>query len=481
MLASSLEMVKSGEYLTPHINSAIYFHKPPLYAWLTAIVFKIFGFTEFWGRFWAAVFGVAGVYLAYLFGRRIYNERVGLVSALILTFSPLYIVLSKIALVDVLLCFFITLSLYLFYLGYKEPGSRKWFYLMWLAMALATMTKGPLGIIVPMFSIVLYLLFEKNLAFIKQIQWLKGIIIYLLVASPWFIIETFREGPYFLKMIFGQFLFSIYMSPMQQHPGPFYYYLIVILIGFIPWSGFFISSLFKRPHGLLLSVFLVMLAIFSTASTKVPGYFLPAFPAMAIITAKFLDNVFEGKNKWPFYFGVILPIVILSITAWAILGVKIPMEYHQAVLYLQILVFLALAGFFLSFLFSFFKPNPAWTIGGFSFSILIFMIGLIVWLLPYAEDFKTSSDLAKATSGYEHVAFYKTWLPPSLVFYLNKQKYPTVIVEIKSIGELEKFLKGKNSAAYLPLSEEKLLKLPHKILKTKAQYAIILCKSKQKK
>src|SRR3989339_1872449 len=70
MLAASLEMLKGGDYLTPHLNSAIYFHKPPLYAWLTTILFRLFGFTEFAGRFWAAAFGVFGVYLTYLFAKK---------------------------------------------------------------------------------------------------------------------------------------------------------------------------------------------------------------------------------------------------------------------------------------------------------------------------------------------------------------------------------------------------------------------------
>src|SRR3989339_494491 len=248
MFAATLEMVKSGEYLTPHLNSAIYFHKPPLYAWLTAILFKLFGFTEFWGRFWAAIFGIMGVGLTYLFGKALYNERVGLLSALIIAVSPLYIILARMGLVDILLTFFITLSLYFFYLAYKNPADKKWLYLFYAAMALGTMTKGPLGIFVPSLSIGSFLFFEKRLGFIKEMISLNGILLYLLIASPWFIIETIREGTYFLQMIFGQFLFSIYLTPMQQHPGPIYYYIVVVLLGFIPWSGFFLPALFKKPH-----------------------------------------------------------------------------------------------------------------------------------------------------------------------------------------------------------------------------------------
>lgn len=473
MLASALEMVKSGDFLTPHLNSAVYFHKPPLYAWLTAMLFKLFGFTEFWGRLSAAVFGIAGVCLTYLFARRIYNERTGLLSALILAVSPLYIVLSKMALVDVVLTFFITLALYFFYVNYSNPNDKRSLYLMYLAMGLATMTKGPLGLIVPFAAILLFLLIDKKLSFIKSMELVKGAILYLLVASPWFIIETVRHGTYFLKIIFGQFLFTIYMSPLQQHPGPFYYYLIVILVGFLPWSGFFIASLFKKPHALLLSLTIIMLAIFSTASTKVPGYFLPAFPAMAIIAGSFLDRVFSGQNKLGFYVGVILPIILLSVTSWAIMQVSVPAQFAQAVLYLQTLLLLTLTGFFLSFLFSFLKPQPAWTTTGFAASVVMLIVGLTAWLLPYAENFKPSNDLALALKGREHVAFYRTWLPPSLIFYLNRQTYPVVCIDLQKESELLRFLRQRKAACYIAQDEAKKLRFSYRTLKAKAQYAII--------
>lgn len=479
MLASSLEMVKSGEYLTPHLNSSVYFHKPPLYAWMTTVLFNLFGFSEFIGRFWASIFGILGVFVTYKFGKALYNERAGLLAALMLAFSPLYIVLSKMALVDIFLTVFMTLSVYMFYLGYKNPSDKKYFYFMYIFMALGAMTKGPLGLLVPGAAIIFYLLVDRKIGFVKEMVPIKGLLLFLLIASPWFIIETIRCGSYFLKIIFGQFLFAIYMSPMQQHPGPFYYYIIVALVGFLPWSGFFVASLFKKPHFLPLSLLLIMLGLFSTASTKVPGYFLPAFPAMALMAGAFLDEAFSNKNKLGYYLGVILPIVILSITSWAIIAVwtmmaaQIPTEYRQAVIYLQTLIFLALAGFFLSFLFSFMKPQPAWTITGFAVSIIVFFLGLIVWLLPFAENYKPSYDLALSLKGYEHVAFYRTWLPPSLIFYLNRQRYPTVAVDIQNEKDLAVFFKQDKSAAYIPEEELKKIKLKTHMLKSKAGYVII--------
>ena len=353
MFAASLEMVKSGEYLTPHLNSALYFHKPPFYAWLTALMFMLFGFTEFCGRFWAAIFGICGVSLTYFFAKRLYNERAAILSSIILATSPLYFILAKMGLVDILLAFFVLLSLCFFHLGYHNPIQKKWFYLLYVAMAFGTITKGPLGILIPCITIFLFLLWEKKLSFFIKMVPLKGFLLYFIIASPWFIIETIRHGTYFLKIMFGQFLFSIYFTPFQQHPGPIYYYIIVTLVGFIPWSGFLFPALFKKTDKLMLLLFLVMLAIFSLASTKVPGYFLPAFPALAIITGSYLDRLFSGESKLSFYFGLIFPILLLSVVSFVIFQVQIPLQFSQALIYLQTLILIVLGGFFLSFLFSF--------------------------------------------------------------------------------------------------------------------------------
>ena len=105
--------------------------------------------------------------------------------------------------------------------------------------------------------------------------------------------------------------------------------------------------------------------------------------------------------------------------------------------------------------------------------MFVFYIGFIVFLVPYAEGFKPSRELAVAMKDKAHVAFYKTWLPPSLVFYLNRQSYPTVSVDIGDANNLEKFLNQHSSVCYLPKEEEQKLLFPHRLLKTKAGYVII--------
>jgi len=468
LLGSAVEMVKSHEFLTPHLNSAVYFHKPPLYAWLTSIVFSVFGFSEFWGRFWAAIFGIGGVFLTYKFGKRLFNERVGLISALVLLTTPLYIVLSKAALVDIVLCFFITLSLYFFYRGYESQSEKKWFYLMFASMALGTITKGPLGLVIPTLSILLFLVIERKLAFAFKMPLIKGGLIYLLVAAPWFILEAFRE-PSFLKIIFGVYLFTVYVTPLQQHPGPIYYYLLVVLFAMLPWSGFLISSFFKKPHALPLSVFLVMLAVFSTGATKVPGYFLPAFPFLAIIVGNYLNEVLAGKNKKGFIFGIVFTLMILLTAFLFLQSAIVPPLYvlAQAQLLSMIFVFLLLS--LLALLLSF---NPKISISILAAATYLFFVLLIGFLMPVFENTKYTPDFAKALKGEKNIGYYKTWLPPSFIYLLNRESYPTVVKELKDEKELKEFLL-KNKKAYVLMTEDEVKNGRYKFIMIRAGYAII--------
>lgn len=470
LLGSAVEMLKSGEFLTPHLNSEVYFHKPPFMAWLTAFVFWLFGFSEFWGRFWAAVCGVGGIYVTYLFGKKLYSERVGLLSALVLATSGLYFALSRMALVDIMLCFFITLSLYLFYSGYKEPEKNGWFYGFYASMALGTMTKGPLGLVIPAISILIFLLLKKRLDFVLKMRPIKGLLIYLLIASPWFIIETVREGTYFIDIIFGLYLFNIYTKPLQQHPGPIYYYLAIVLLTMLPWSGFLISALFKKPQGLLLAWAGILFLIFSTAATKVPGYILPAFPALALITGKYLDEVLEGKNRKTFLAGLLVSAGLIALLIIAGNYVSIPAEYLGALATLKLLLYFMLAGALLALVFQFIRP--IYSIYAWAGILTVFFLALITVFLPLAENNKYTKDFALRIEAGTKVGYYQTWLPPSFVYYLNAQSYPTVVKLLKDQRELRAFMRlgGK---AYCLTSAPEARYLNYPVVMNKAGYTLL--------
>lgn len=143
-----MEMVLSGDYLTPHFDYMPYFEKPILQYWVTALAMKIFGFKEFTGRVLPALTGFGNVLLAYVLGRSMYNGRTGLMAAIILATSALQLIVASIGVLDMALTFFVDACLVTFYL-FERTEEKKYLLLFYTAMGLGMLTKGLIAIAFP--------------------------------------------------------------------------------------------------------------------------------------------------------------------------------------------------------------------------------------------------------------------------------------------------------------------------------------------
>lgn len=296
--AVSLEMVQTGDPVTMHYNYKPWFHKPPLYIWLAALCLKFFGFTEFAVRLPSLLFGLGTVWLIYLLGKTMFDKETALYALLMGAASLLLIILSRAGFVDTPLTFFITLAFYCYYRGFFR-GKNLWLQLLFfVSCALAVLSKGPLGIILPFTAVFLHLILSRQIKPITEnwIAILLGSALMLIVGLPWWVIETAIHGRPFIESLFGKFMFGIYATTFQAHSAPFYFYLLVILIGFFPWSFFFPYSAYAKKGNLLLWLwFGVVFILFSTAQTKIPGYILPLFPPLALLTAAAWPKNKTGK------------------------------------------------------------------------------------------------------------------------------------------------------------------------------------------
>ena len=184
--ATSKDMVLSGEWVTPRYNGENFYDKTPLYNWLAAISFLLFGFSEFAARLPAALLGSGCVMLTYWLARSMFGPVVAFLSALVLATSAEYIVLSRVVVHDISLAFFVTLALTLFFVGYKNEKQRKPAFLFgYAALGFAVLAKGPVGVVLPMMIIGLFLICKKQLRFLKKMQIGWGLFIFLAVAAPW--------------------------------------------------------------------------------------------------------------------------------------------------------------------------------------------------------------------------------------------------------------------------------------------------------
>jgi 4-amino-4-deoxy-L-arabinose transferase-like glycosyltransferase len=436
---TSKDMVLNGDWITPTFNGEPFYDKPILYNWLAALSFLVLGFTEFAARLPAAVLGSGCVIITYLLGKRMFNPAVGFLSAVILATSGEVIVLSRAVVHDISLVFFVTLALYLFYLAYKDNRHKKrnlvFFY---AASGLAVLAKGPVGLALPAMIIGLYLVVERKLSFIKQMHIGWGILIFLAIASPWYILISLKDPDYaayfFIKQNLGSFL-----SSDTQHPEPFYYYIPVLFGGFFPWSCFlplaFIYAIRNRLEtvrkgtAFLVIWFSVVFIFFSMANSKLATYILPLFPAASLLIALLWHELLSapppGIRKA--FLVSFLPVVMIfsgaMIYLWASPPVEIEYESGIKLNQINLLALLLLAAVFLALFFLLAKKDSAFftaMVGMMVTALICFLLLLAPSLAPYRSTKKLAQKYDQLTPPNEKLVFYRR-IRESALFYANRK------------------------------------------------------------
>jgi 4-amino-4-deoxy-L-arabinose transferase-like glycosyltransferase len=312
---TSKEMVLSGDWITPTFNGERFYDKPILHSWFVALSFLIFGFTEFAARFPAALLGLGGVLLTYLLGKRMFGSTAGLVSGVILATSLEYFLLTQTVVHDSSLAFFMLLALFCFYTAYRDERHRGWYFgLFYTSLGLCVLSKGPLGLGLPGLIVGLFLLLRKRLGFLKEMRIGWGVVIFLAVAAPWYVLISLRN-PGYAGYFFIQNNLMRFASSHARHHEPFYFYVPVLFGGLLPWS-FLLPTAFVRSFRISLGkiredeLFLLLwlfsvFGFFSLASSKLPTYLLPLFPAGALLLGALWKDLMErptpGLQKWVFY------------------------------------------------------------------------------------------------------------------------------------------------------------------------------------
>lgn len=230
------EMLQSGDWISPQIYGNYWYDKPVLFYWLTAIGFKIFGFTEFGARFFPALCGMASLGLVVYAGNKFYGYKTAFWSGVILLTSTEFFLISKSVITDSTLFLFFSMALVFFYLGYSSANKR-YYYGMYAGMALATLTKGPIGFLLPGLIIVLFLAYARGWREIKNMKVFSGGLLFLLIAAPWYAAMWQLHGSAFISQFFGTHNFL--RATVSEHPRDdvFYYYTLVLLVALFPWSG----------------------------------------------------------------------------------------------------------------------------------------------------------------------------------------------------------------------------------------------------
>jgi len=321
------EMIESGDWVTPRLNYVKYFEKPPLVYWLTALNFTVFGMSDLVARWWVAFFGLAGIAVTYGLARSIYGPTTGYMAAALLAASPFYFGLSQFLTLDMPLSACIGAGLASFWWAYVRQRRRSGYVpLLYVMVGLAVLIKGPVAVVLSAATIVCYLITRNDLGALRWLWSPAGMCLFAAVVLPWFVVVSLRN-PEFVHFFVVDQHFDRYLQP-EEHREPLWYYVPILVGGMLPWSAFvllaprhavrFVRQLVARhvaPGTLFLAVWSVVIFAFFTASgSKVGTYVLPMCSPLAILAARFFEQVLSRREDAVMRRGYVFTLVLATVT-----------------------------------------------------------------------------------------------------------------------------------------------------------------------
>ncbi len=322
------EMYATGDWVTPRLGGIKWFEKPALTYWLSSAGYALLGENEFGARFGVAVIAAVGALLLYLFGRRAHSARFGYLSAAALVTCGLWPGFARGATFDLPLTVAIEMALFSFFFwDNKEAklGKDRLWYVFCFALGLATLAKGLVGIVLPLAVIAPYLVLTRNWkASLKPRLLAIGAFIFLATTAIWYAPVIAQNGREFIDEFFIGHHFQRYLSNKYKHPQPGYFFLLVVFAGSFPWSFCLLSGAWRALKrwreraddrlGLFLWLWVIVpIVFFSFSGSKLPGYILPVFPAVALIVGKELIRWWSDETPLPNKQGYLTGALIIAV------------------------------------------------------------------------------------------------------------------------------------------------------------------------
>lgn len=442
---ATVEMVESGNYLYPTFNDHLRADKPILIYWLMSIPVRILGVSELSCRMVAPFATLLAALLTFWIAGRLFDRTTSLWAGLILMLTPLMTVSGTAATTDALLLACITGSLAAFMLSWLN-GFRLWHLIpMIIALAAALLTKGPVGLAVPVLVISAILIFAKSdvLRPWRYAGWLVfSIIAAIVLFLSWGLQANAATQGEFLRLGIGKHVVSRSLNAMESHGGKsilfYFYYLPVVLLTFFPWIIYLPRLLIYRQEEtgmarqnirLLVCWIAPVIILMSLVATKLPHYILPCWPALAMATALGLQNAVQGHKDGNkafaarFGFGsfLIIGFVLgfgLMLSPWVlakfpIFGLRVPATVLGT-------VFVAMTGL----AWRYYRKGLHYSVAGILVSgMLVVLLSASLLLLPAIEPLKLSPQIAKIiqeNSPPSIPVFTCGYGEPSLNFYLGR-------------------------------------------------------------
>lgn len=309
------EMLASGDWITPRLNNLKYFEKPPLQYWLTAASFLAFGEDEWTARLAPALLGFAALAAVGLTGARLWGRRAGMLSAAILGSNWIFYLGGQYLTLDMSVSAFLTFGMCAFLLAQRaqarSPEQQRWMMATWIAMALAVLSKGMIGVVLPALALLAHTATTRDLRLWQRLSFARGLPLFLAITAPWFVLVQ-QRNPEFLEFFFIREHFQRFAMDAHQRPGAWWYYLPILLFGLLPWTPALLHSALHvrswkmpavaaasfRPEKFCTAWAVSVIVFFSFSHSKLPAYVLPAIPAIALILGYQLRQLSVAPFKW---------------------------------------------------------------------------------------------------------------------------------------------------------------------------------------
>lgn len=310
------EMLASGDFITPRLNGSLFFHKPILFYWLQTIPMSLFGVNPWSIRLVPALFGVGGIVFVYWATSLLLGRRVGRMSAIILGTTPLYFGAAHYANLDLEVAVWLNACLLSLLVGVLH-NKKSWLIAAYVFGGLAFLTKGLIGLAFPAMIMGLWIASTRQWALLKKLQLPLGLIVFVIIASPWLILVS-RQNPDFLYFFFYQQQFNRFAGSGFNNVAPWWFYIAITIAGFLPWTYFLITRLRSlyhlgshKPITLYLTLWAaVILIFFSIPSSKLVGYILPIFAPLAILSAMIMAQTAVSQKLFN---KIVVAVVILGL------------------------------------------------------------------------------------------------------------------------------------------------------------------------
>jgi 4-amino-4-deoxy-L-arabinose transferase-like glycosyltransferase len=320
------QMTVTGDWITPYFNGATRFDKPPLIYWLTAIAYNILGVNEWAVRLPSGLAALVAIGLSFATlwrfsvtgaARQQFPWRpwiVGAIGAGTIAFSPHMIIWGRVGVSDMLLTGCISAALLSYFWAYasERPSTKRlWYLAFYVSLALAVLTKGPVGVVLPGGIVLAFALYLGELKPLwKEAKPLWGLLLVAVLSIPWFVLVILANGEAYIDSFFGYHNLDRFTRVVNQHSAPWFFYFIVVAWGFAPWSVYLPIALgrlelwrrkwwLRRSRAERLPLFagawfLGVFCFFTIAVTKLPSYVVPLMPAGGLLVALLWRDLLSG-------------------------------------------------------------------------------------------------------------------------------------------------------------------------------------------